>query len=224
MIMGKRYSTPVCEEVVRPSGSGLETRMVFAVALLTVIICGGAILFRSTGATAKVVLAWQVDAFSDLRGEELAIFNGLHTAAPEIELFHEDKGENDGGWPTVDQLAGELIPPFVHDAAWEKNGALGWTRSIISTQDKHIALYVGHPRDGAKSGSFLLIMLHDHVKKEGNAGAAVHAPYEVWIHASPIADIPTMVTDQALISKRWREVVARKGEDETRRTKGEYLQ
>ena len=55
MIMGKRYSTPVCEEVVRPSGSGLETRMVFAVALLTVIICGGAILFRSTGATAKVV-------------------------------------------------------------------------------------------------------------------------------------------------------------------------
>lgn len=220
MIMGKKYSTPVCEVVVRPSGAGLETRMVFAVALLTIIICGSVILFRSSGATAKVIPAWQVDAFSDLRGEEMAIFNGLYTAAPEIELFYEDEG----GWPTVDQLAKELIPPFVHDAAWEKNGAPGWVRNIISTQDKDIALYVGHPRDGTKSGSFMLVMLHDLVKKEGNAGAAVHAPYEVWIHASPVADVPTMVTDQALINKRWREVVARKGEDETRRTKGEYLQ
>jgi len=221
MIMGKRRFSPGCEMIVRPSGSGLETRLVLAVAMLTMVICGSAIVLRNTTATAKEVPTWQVDAFKDLRAEELATFNGLHTAAPEIEIFHEDE---DSRWPTVDELASDLIPPFVQDAAWEKNGSLGWTRTIISTQDKHIALYVGHPREVSKSGSFMLVMLHDHVKKEGNAGAASHAPYEVWIHTSPAAETPTMVTDQALINKGWREVVARRGEEETMRTKKDYVQ
>ena len=72
-------------------------------------------------------------------------------------------------------------------------------------------------------GSFLLVMLHDHVKKEGNAGAAAHVPYEIWLHASPVAETPSMVTDQSLINKGWREVVARKGESETLRTKEDYV-
>lgn len=220
MIQGKGTPNAACEVVVRPAGSGLETRLVLAVALLTILICGGAIVLRNTAATAKEVPAWQVDAFKTLRAEELAVFNGLQTAALEIDMYHEDEA----GWPTVDELAADYISPFVRDAAWEQNGKIAWTRNIISTQDKHIALYVGHPANTERSGSFMLLMLHDHMKKEGNAGGVAHAPYEVWIHASPVAEIPTMITDQSLISKGWREVVARKGEQETRRTKGEYVQ
>jgi len=221
MTMGKQVMGARCEVVVRPSGSGLETRMVLAVALLTILVCGCVIVLRNTEVTAKVVTAWQVDAFTALRAEELAVFNALHTAAPEIEIFHEDE---DNRWPSVDELAGDSIPPFVQDAAWEKSGGMGWSRSIIFTTDKHIALYVGHPSGTIKMGSFLLVMLHDHVKKEGNAVGATHAPYEIWMHASSVAEAPLMITDQALIKKGWREVVARKGEDETMRTKKDYIQ
>lgn len=220
MRMGKRRRAMTCEVVVRPAGAGAETGWVLFAALLILLICGGVIVLRNTSATAKVMPDWRVDAFQELRAEELAIFNGLHTAAPEIEIVHAEEG----GWPTVDQLAADYIPPFVQDAAWERNGAMGWTRSIISTEDKHIALYVGHPADETVSGSFMLVMLHDHVKKEGNAGLATHAPYEIWMHASSAAEVPSMVTDQALISRGWREVLARRGEDETRRTKEDYIQ
>lgn len=219
MIMGKRYRAPSCEVVVKPSGSGTETRLVLLAALLTIAFCGAAIVLRNTTATARDVPAWQVDAFKDLRAEELAIFNGLYTAAPEIEMIHEEMG----GWPTVDALAAEYIPPFVEDAAWEKNGAMAWSRVAIASLGKHVVLYVGHPSDSSASGSFMLVMLHDHVKKEGNAGAAVHAPFEVWLHASPVADPPAVITDQALINKGWREVVARKGEEETRRTQEDFI-
>ena len=190
--------------------------MVLAVALMTVILCGIAIVLRNTTASAKAVTGWQVDAFKELRAEELATFNGLYTAAPEIELYHEEEG----GWPTVDALASGYIPPFVQDAAWQRNGAFGWTCSVISTQNAHIALYVGHPQESAESGSFMLIMLHDHEKEEGNAGLGAHAPYEIWLHPSPVAEIPTMITDQALINKGWREVVARRGEDEMKHANG----
>lgn len=222
MIMGKKQSLPRCEVIVRPSGAGMETRLVLLVALLTIAICGGVIALRNTRARATEIPTWKVDAFNELRSQELATFNALYTAAPEIEAFHED-GTN--RWPSVDQLRAEYIPPFVQDAAWKKNGGLGWARSIISTQDKHIACYLGNPLDPAVSRSFLLVMLHDHVKKEGNAGGAIHAPYEIWAHPSSAAGFPEMVTDQALINAGWREVVARRGEDEMKRTKGEdYLQ
>ncbi len=221
MRMGSRRMRPMCEVVVRPSGSMRETRWVLLVALLTVAVCSGAIIVRNTSARAVETPSWQVDAFLDLRAEELATFNALHTAAPEIVLFHDDILDQ---WPTVAELEGEFMPPFVQDAAWKQNGGHGWERSVISTQEKHIACYIGRPLDETVSRTFLLVMLHEHIKKEGTGGST-HAPYEIWIHPSQAAATPEMVTDQALINAGWREVVARSGEREMQRTKGEeFLQ
>lgn len=220
MIMGKRYRQPVCEVVIRPAGSGTETRFVLLAALVTALVCGGAVLLRNVAATAKEAPSWQVDAFKELSPEELGVFNALYTAAPEIEMIHEEMG----GWPTADALAAEYIPPFVEDAAWEKNGAMGWFRVAMASPGKHIVLYVGRPQKESGIGTFMLVMLHDHVKKEGNAGGSTHAPFEIWLHASPAVDVPNLITDQALISRGWREVVARKGEQETRNSKGDFVQ
>lgn len=217
MIMGKRLNDPRCEVVVRASGSGRETRYVALVAFLTLIICCSAIVLRNTTAKAVPVPSWQVDAFNDLTTSELATFNALHSAAPEIDILHEDGLE----WPSVDQLALEYMPPFVQDAAWEMSGKLAWSRTVISTKDKHIACYLGRPSNPKKSRAFLLVMLHDHGPVNGTA----HAPYEVWLHESVAVDMPSMINDQALINSGWREVVARSGEKEIARTKGEeYLQ
>jgi len=206
MIMGRRRDAARCVQVVRPAGPAAETRLVLAAALLTALLCAGAIALRHGPATARELPEWRINAFADLRPQELAVFNGLCSAAPEIDLHHAENG----GWPSVDALADDFVPPFVQDGAWERNGGHHWTRSVLLSPGRHVALYVGHPDDAAASGTFLLLMLHSHAKGEGNADAGTHAPYEIWLHASPVAPIPDMVTDQALIGKGWREVVARR--------------
>ncbi|MEF2232127.1 MAG: DUF6162 family protein [Pseudodesulfovibrio sp.] len=206
MIMGRRRGAACCTTVVRPAGPAAETRWVLAAALFSLLVCAGAISLRHGTVSARELPEWRIDAFAELRPQELAVFNGLCSAAPEIDLLHA----GEGGWPSVDALAGEFIPPFVRDGAWQRNGGHHWIRSELSSTDRHVALYVGHPEDAEASGTFLLLMLHSHAKGQGNADAGVHAPYEVWLHASPVADIPSMVTDQALIGKGWREVVARR--------------
>ena len=217
MIIGKRTENPGCIVVVRPAGSGKETKLVLLTALLTVLVCGSAVAVRTVSTQVEPIPVWQIDAFSGLNAQELATFNTLHTAGPEIEMLHNDIG----GWPSVTDLASEFIAPFMLDAAWGKNGRLEWTRSVISAEERHIAAYIGRPLDIDVSRSFLLVMLHDHVKREGNATGTVHAPYEVWVHPDPAVNMPSMITDQALISAGWREVVARSGQDEMQRTKGE---
>lgn len=216
---GKRM-VPGAEIIVRSANSRSETKLVLLVAILTIVLCGSVIAQRRTVTGVVEMPAWQVNAFQDLRATELATFNALNSASPEIEAFHDE----DRHWPTIVELRGDYIPPFVQDAAWQKNGRLRWRRSILSVGKKHIALYFGKPERQGVSGSFLLVMLHDHVKKNVNVGGATHAPYEVWLHSSAKVLMPKMMTDQALISVGWREVVARKGEDEVRRTKDEaYL-
>ena len=214
----KRQSYPGCAIVVSPSGSSTETKLVFLVMFVTLVICGSSIGIRNLGGRPSNLPVWQVDAFSDLNTRELSVFNELLSAGPEIDAFHEDEG----GWPTVLQLEEEYIPPFVKNNAWKKNGRIFWQREILSNSGSHVAIYKGTPENiGKMSSTFLLIMMHDHAKKQGNAGMPVHAPHEVWIHSSMDKDFPETVTDQALISSGWKEVVARRGEDEMKRTKGE---
>lgn len=216
--MGKRFVGPVCEEVVRPSGSGRETGLVLLSALLTILVCGSVVALRNSATEAGPAPSWQVDAFGELGAGELAVFNALSTAAPEIEMIHEETGD----WPTVARLEADYLPPFVEDAAWERNGAFAWGRVAIASAEKHIMLYVGRPRgDGA---AFMLVMLHDHVKKEGNAGGSVHAPFEIWMHPSSAAEVPETLTDQMLIGQGWREVLARRGEEEIRRGREGFIQ
>jgi len=81
---------------------------------------------------------------------------------------------------------------------------------------------VGRPQ--GEGATFMLVMLHEHIKKEGNAAGAVHAPFEVWMHPSSASEIPKTVTDQALIGQGWREVLARKGEGEIRSDSGDFVQ
>lgn len=210
------------EEVVRPSQGGAETSWLLVVAFLTVLVCALAIFLRNQTHTTKKLGGWQIDAFNQLSGQELGVFNALRIAALEIDDIHKDL---DGGWVSVSALEELFIPPFVRDAAWQKQGKMNWRQKILPSMDKHIALYLGNPSDKEASGSFLLVMLHDHKKKQGNATQGpTHAPSEIWWCKDPLKAFPQVVSDQALISSGWREVMAFKGSDEIKRVKGEMIQ
>lgn len=216
MIMGTRKWSG-CAVVVRPSGTSRETWLVMLVAALTVAICGAVVALRNPMETVTAEPEWRLNAFAELQGGELAVFNALHTAAPELIMAHEEEGN----WPEIEALARDFLPPFVRDAAWRRNGQYHWERSIIRTADKHIACYLGRSFDNAARRTFLLVLLHTHGTKDGNAGGMNHAPYEVWVHDATSVGMPAVVSDQTLIGKGWREVIARSGESELIRNKGE---
>lgn len=210
-----------CTVVVRPAGAGREALAVLCLALAVVAVCGWSIGVRAGLTPDPAVEPWRMDAFADLAAAELAVFNALRTAAPEIEAMHEESGQ----WPTMTELEGAYIDPFVRDLSWRGNGALAWTRSVSATSDTHIALYLGSPEMCGQSRSLLLLMSHDHVRRQGNAAGRAHPPHEIWLHPACAPDFPEIVTDQALISAGWREVTARTGDTETRRARGaEFLQ
>lgn len=213
---------PVQEVMVRPAGAGCESRLVLLAAVMTVCACALFIWLQQGDVREETVPEWRVSAFDDLGAAELAVFNALTSAGPEIEAMH---GELAGEWPGVTRLEREFVPPFVRDAAWTRSGRLNWTRSVLATGESHIAVYLGTPQDADFSGAFLLVMLHSHVKKQGNASVRpTHPPFEVWMHREQAPALPESVTDQALISAGWREVVARSGEEETRHARGRKFQ
>ncbi|PID76905.1 MAG: hypothetical protein CSB24_04205 [Deltaproteobacteria bacterium] len=200
--------------VVTPAKGISETSWVLSLAFLILALCSVLIFTRGKEAAEEEISPWQINAFAELNASEMGVFNALLTAAIEIEQAHEE-----GGWMEVVELEGMFIPPFARDTAWQKQGKIVWEKNIFNAGDKHIAAYKGTPANDAVRGDFLLVMLHDHQKKQGNA-AAGHAPFEIWIHDQAGRKFPQMITDQALIAAGWREIVALTGKDEITKTKG----
>ncbi|NDV25167.1 DUF6162 family protein [Desulfovibrio sp. JC010] len=204
-------------QLVSPSGKGKETMYVLLAALLVGITCATLIFINQKQSQVADLANFQIRAFSDLNDKELAVFNGLYTAAVEINEIHNEGEE----WLTVPQLEEEFMPPFTRDASWKKSGRFSWNRELRPAGSMDIALYTGHPGQGESTGSFILLFLHDHKKKQGSARTGPrHAPYEIWYHTSANKPAPQVATDQGFIAAGWKEVIAYSGEDEVKRIKG----
>lgn len=206
--------------LVRPARGEGELRWLLLFSTVIIFLCAMVIASgRKLGGQAELQ-PWQINAFQELRPEELGTFNALRTAALEIDDVHEDGGV----WMDILDMQSLVIPPFVRDAAWRRQGRMGWEMRIPVSEKTDMALYLGVPKDFAVSGSFLLVMLHEHVRKQGNTvesdQQSLHPRYEIWHTNSTSVQFPEIVTDQALISAGWKEVVALTGSDEIERMKG----
>ncbi len=207
--------------VVKPSQSTRETKWLFLIVTIIVMICAAIISLRNHSYQAKTIEQWQIDGFKELTPVETAVFTSLQTAALEIGQTHE----LDGYWMNILELEMLYVPPFAKEAAWKKQGQIKWSMTDLKNGERHIAIYKGVPGNNDVGGVFLLLMLHDHKKKQGNVAAGPeHAPYEIWFNKKKDQKTPDIITDQALIAGGWREVVARTGEDEVMRTKGKAIQ
>lgn len=217
----ERTLPEVHEHTVAPAGGGTETRWLLLFSLVTIACCILVIYLRADTKVEKQLESWQINSFEALNSDELAVFNGLQTAALEIDLIHEMEG---GRWPGIAEMEELFIPPFVRSAAWKKQGEIIWTQKVIAAEERHIALYLGTPQKDNIRGVFLLLMLHDHRKKQGNVAVGPqHAPFEIWLHDKTVQQYPQTITDQALISAGWREIIALTGEDEVKRMKGNSI-
>lgn len=220
MNMGRRLEEmhPVREEIVRPGNGGSETWWLVGCAAATLLVCALAMGSRGSRAQAPALHSWQINAFSDLRADEQGTYSALYTAAMEIDDMHQS---GDGGWLSVSEMEEDYMPPFVRDAAWERQGRLNWRRIVLPAGNRDVALYMGVPQKKQISGSFLLVFQHTHANGASHAAPSTHPSHEIWYSRSPEPGLPASVSDQALITAGWQEVIPLKGADEIRRTKGE---
>ncbi len=219
--MVTKKTTTTWDTIITPAKGGTETRWLLIVAMCILIVCAIAISARTRDSKETELKSWQINAFEDLNAKEIGVFNSLLTASIEIEQTHDFE---DGYWLEVNELEGLYVPPFVKDSAWKKQGQITWEKKILNAGKQHIAMYKGIPSNNDVRGTFLLLMLHDHRKKQGSASKNVpHAPFEIWFHKNTPQKFPETITDQALISSGWNQIIALTGEDEANRMKGKKI-
>ncbi len=206
------------QQIVKPVSTRSEVICLAVTIAVVVMISGGVIAGRIRPNDEKILKSHQLSAFRDLNSLEQGTFNDLYAAAMEINELH---GTGDEEWPSLATLEGEYMPPFVKDRAWEQRGRLAWEHRVPWSGSRHVALYLGVPRDAGSFGCFLLIMLHDHAVKRPGSETVERPPYEIWRHDDLDVALPEIVTDQALMARGWKEVVAYKGEEEVKRLKGD---
>lgn len=208
------------KKIIKPVGTKSEVTWLLTTIILVVVISGSIIAGRARKNDVKKLQSHQISAFKDLNTLDQGTFNDLYAAAMEIEEIHS----MDEKWPSPKELELEVIPPFIKDQVWVKRGKINWSLRSSDTEEKHLAVYFGSPSEGSLSGSFLLILRHNHKEPLPGEKLNEHGPYEIWYQNMKTLDFPKITTDPALIAKGWKEVAPYKGEEEVKRLKGDIAQ
>ena len=207
-------------QVVKPAGTSHEG-LYFVLAIAVVIaVAGICIMHRTRAEPERALFEYQISAYKDLNNFEQGTFLAIYTAAMEIDAGHDS---NEGTWLSVKDLQEQFMPPFAHDRAWAMSGKLIWTQKILSNDMIHATAYLGKPSISDISGSFLLVLLHNH-STEGDyqIGEPEHdeEPFKIWYSGETAVDFPEKMSVRSLAIMGWKEVVPYTGDDEMKRIKG----
>ena len=207
-------------QVVKPAGSsreGLYFVLTTAVVIAVAAIC---IIHRTRAEPERVLFEYQISGYKDLNSFKQGTFVALYTAAMEIDAAHDN---NEGTWLSVKDLQERFMPPFAHDRAWAMSGKLIWTQKILNNDMIHATAYLGKPSISDISGSFLLVLLHNH-STEGDyqIGEPEHdeEPFKIWYSGEIDMDFPEKLSVRSLAIMGWKEVIPYTGDDEMKRIKG----
>jgi hypothetical protein len=177
-------STPATH-VVRPAGAGHETLYVLLLCLMILAVAGSVVAWRHESPEPTRVSSHQLDARRDLSASEQGIYADLRVTLDEIHLLRQEQQI----LPTPEVLAEEGFAPFAQDASSVSRGGHAW--QLLDAR-----AYFGKSQTPAVAGSFLMRLTADE-----------HAP-DIWLSRSTDPDAPTDLTDAALESAGWQQIVA----------------
>ncbi len=145
-------------EVVPPATARRETLSVAAACFAVVLLAGIIIGVRGRVEATQELAEYQVSAYDGLNPTEQGIYNDLLAASLDIDMYHSDTLR----WPSVLQLQGQYIAPFVKDLSWQQRGGLEWQMDIPNIEQQHTVAYYALSLKPDLAGSFLLWMTHKH--------------------------------------------------------------
>ncbi len=177
-------------QIVSPAGKGSESLYLLVITACIFASCAFLISLTTGKEEERTLQAYQIDAFADLNGKELAVFNNLRTSALE------------------------------KDVSWKKSGGYIWTRSLQPKGNIDLAVFIGHPQDNDCGSMLLLFTHEHGKKQGNVTDKAEHPAYEIWYHRARYQPLPDTFTDQIFIAAGWKEICALSGADEVKRVKG----
>jgi hypothetical protein len=177
-------STPTTH-VVRPAGAGHETLYVLLLCLIILAVAGSVVAWRHESQEVSSVNSHQLDARRDLGASEQGIYADLRVTLDEIHLLRQEQQT----LPTPEALAEEGFAPFAQDASSISRGGHAW--QLLDTR-----AYFGRSETPAVAGSFLMRLTTDD-----------DAP-DIWLNRNTDIKAPTDLTDAALESAGWQQIVA----------------
>lgn len=183
--------------VVRPAGAGPETLYVLILCGVILAASAAAVAFRAAPSAPVPIAEWQIDARLDLNAAEQGINADLRVAAEDIALALRD-----GTVPTPEDLATDFVPPFARDATTILRGGHVWS---VIPDEAGFSAWFGRSASSDVAGSLLLRMA---TGNQNHSGDVRNVGISVWLNRSRSA-AATGLSDEALISSGWREIVSR---------------
>jgi len=177
-------STPTTQ-IVRPAGAGHETLYVLLLCLMILAIAGSVVLWRGEPHEVSSVNSHQLDARRDLSASEQGIYADLRVTLDEIHLLRQEQQ----ALPTPETLADEGFAPFAQDASSVSRGAHAW--QLLDSK-----AYFGQSQAQGVAGSFLMRLT-----------ATNDAP-DIWLNRATDLKAPADLSDAALESAGWQQIVA----------------
>jgi len=177
-------STPTTH-VVRPAGAGHETLYVLLLCLMILAVAGSVVAWRHESQAVSNVNSHQLDARRDLSASEQGIYADLRVTLDEIHLLRQEQQT----LPTPEVLADEGFAPFARDASSVSRGGHAW-------QLLEARAYFGQSQAPTVAGSFLMRL-----------SAGDDAP-DIWLNPGKTLAAPTDLSDAALESAGWQQIVA----------------
>jgi hypothetical protein len=171
--------------IVRPAGAGHETLNVLLLCLLILAIAGSVVAWRHESQDATHVSSHQLDARRDLSASEQGIYADLRVTRDEIHLLRQEQHT----LPTPEALADEGFAPFAQDASSVSRGGHAW--QLLPGK-----AYFGQSQTPTVAGSFLMRLTAD---DDGP---------DIWLNRAADLNAPAELTDAALESAGWQQIVA----------------
>ncbi|WP_349746899.1 DUF6162 family protein [Pseudomonas frederiksbergensis] len=172
-------------QLVRPAGAGHETLYVLLLCLMILAVAGSVVAWRGESREVSSVGSHQLDARRDLSASEQGIYADLRVTLDEIHLLREEQQ----ALPTPAALAEEGFAPFAQDASSVSRGGHAW--QLLDAK-----AYFGQSQAPTVAGSFLMRLT-----------ANDDAP-DIWLNRSKALAPPADLTDAALESAGWQQIVA----------------
>jgi hypothetical protein len=177
--------SPTTTQVVRPAGAGHETLYVLLLCLIILAVAGSVVAWRSESQEVSNVNSHQLDARRDLSASEQGIYADLRVTLDEIHLLRQEQQT----LPTPEILADEGFAPFAQDASSVSRGGHAW--QLLDAR-----AYFGQSQVASVAGSFLMRLT-----------AEDDAP-DIWLNRATDLKPPADLSDAALESAGWQQIVA----------------
>ena len=183
-------------QAIRPAGAGHETGAVLAVCAAIVLLATLTIVLRTTSAPTSHIQSDQIDARHGLTAAEQGVYADLLVAAEEIGFAQTP--------PQVNDLAEQMIPPFVVDASTGRRGGHNWHMK----QEGQVVAYIGVTHAPNTAGSMLLRVTRS--PDAANDAEQQGSPAQVWLYKTTgaAAQAPVALNPDSLAQEGWQQIVS----------------